>query len=65
MLGLEKLHMRVTSLVLNGPNYDDRAVEHLAMLRSLESLTLSGTNLSGAAVADLRAALPECEVVRY
>jgi hypothetical protein len=64
-LGLEKFHMRTTSLVLNGPAYDDRAVEHLVMLRRLESLTLSGTNLSPAAIADLRAALPECEIVHY
>jgi hypothetical protein len=64
-LGLEKFHMRATNLALTGPNYDDRAVAHLVGLRRLESLTLSNTKLSAAAIADLRAALPKCEIVRY
>jgi hypothetical protein len=40
----------------------DAGVAHLKNLKTLRSLSLEGTAVSAAGVAELRAALPQCTV---
>ncbi|MEM9660521.1 MAG: hypothetical protein AAF961_19320, partial [Planctomycetota bacterium] len=53
-------HLRV--LDLHGQDVTDQGVIHLRRLRHLRRLNISGTQLSRAAVEELRSSLPECEV---
>jgi hypothetical protein len=61
-VGLGAIYLRVTELALEGPRFDDRMVEHVVKLRSLESITLANTKLSQVGVNRLRRALPDCRI---
>jgi hypothetical protein len=58
------IYNRATRLSLQGPKYDDAAVEHLLKLRSLNSLTLERTQFSDEGLARLSRLLPNCRVER-
>jgi hypothetical protein len=59
-----EIYRHATDLSLQGGGYDDRCIEHLVQLRRLESLALSGTELSQQGIARLQRALPDCRIQR-
>ncbi|HET6879672.1 MAG TPA: protein kinase, partial [Pirellulales bacterium] len=63
--GLAALQGRVRLRVLElagDAGIDDRAVEHLARLPSIEQLRVANTNMTEAGVKRLAAALPQCRI---
>lgn len=57
-----RIYHRATRLRLEGPKFGDATVEHLAALKSLQSLTLWQTSVSSAGLRKLRRALPDCQI---
>ena len=49
---------------LRDPKITDEAVEHLAKISSLKRLDITGTKITDEGLAQLRDALPKCEIVR-
>ena len=54
---------QVKRLSLAGSGLTDAAIKHLAGLTNLESLDLRRTKASAAGIAELRHALPNCQIV--
>jgi hypothetical protein len=57
-------HLNITSLSLYAASgVTDDSVKHLRSLRKLQRLHVSGSKLTPAGIAELRGALPDCEIV--
>ena len=54
---------QLTKLILVGAKIDDAGIDDLKRLRNLTRLSLVGTRISADGLKQLRAALPECDVV--
>ena len=50
-------------LYLGGPQINDQSLKEVAKLHNLEQLSLHGTNVTEAGVAELKKALPNCEIL--
>lgn len=64
--GLESLKYlpRLSKLELSYTRISDKGVEHLAALKSLKTLHLTGTRVTVEGVKTIKAALPNCEVMK-
>ena len=54
----------LTKLELRGTQVTDAGLEHLKDLASLTTLGLDGTKITDAGLAEIKAALPNCEIIR-
>jgi len=55
---------RVVHLSLDDSAYTDAMVEHICALERLESLSLSGTEITAGGLDRIRRALPHCRITR-
>lgn len=51
------------SLNLSGTEVTDGSIEHLITLKDLRNLAITGTRITAEGVAELREALPDCNIV--
>ena len=60
---LSSLAVSLEELTLNSPHVTDAAIEHLAPLKKLRTINLSGTKVTAAGRQWLKELLPDAEIV--
>jgi len=60
-----RIFHRATKLTLQGPAYNDAAIEHVRELKSLKLLVLEQTMISNQGHLRLQRALPHCRIEQH